>query len=827
MTLYDGDKVFSTILTDDNGYADLPEPQKAGYTFSAWYTDKNLRSPYNNGRLTGETSLYAGWIPNEYTITFDLNGATYPSNIASKSVKSGDALSQIMSNIPTPQLEHYQFGGWTCNEEDVDASETFEYAANVVFRVKWIPQTSEVHYDPNGGFVIDHDGNASFAATQTVDYGFEFVPYTAQKVGYDFDGWYDDDELLERQTWEREDDVFAVAQYTPQSYTILFYNEVDGQYASATVTYDESYDFTEYEHALPGRELVCWQCTTGSETHTIDTDYENAVWTIASDSPEIILNAVYSGLQYTLTLESNGTQTEIPVSYGLEVELPNDPVSVGQTFVGWYLPDDTRILPDSIWQIADDMTATARFVEPSQAIKFSVNYNLETGDGDFSRQGGYTAYGVDSENIKIDSRGFDVKFDGYYFDEDFASGELHNSPFETQLLSAQDIVLDYYFLRDAYTYTIITDQIITYTARWGQTIILETPYMAGHEFDFWSSDAPGFDILQPTGDESVELTMPQSNIIITAHWAEDYKKYEVMLDGHIAFTISYNDVLTPTQRNTLRRGDTSANYFVGWSLDDEIVITNEDINGMVWNIDGGTKNGNGNYTLNLISEWQPIDIEYYVNIYLESENGTYENSDDKLSYQEFGNVGTTIYFDPETIKPDGYVFDPSADNKIHATLGGSQNVLSAYYKRIEYDVTFNVDGHSTTMKVGWGKTVSPPTVSGYIITDWNLEGQHFDGVMPKQDITLTAVCTPKTYSLKFENNYNNFENTEAVYNEAFDFAALVQDNGNNEFFGIVVNGIFISKDELSEKTVWDIDGGTEIDGRYELTVLIVWKAEGT
>jgi uncharacterized repeat protein (TIGR02543 family) len=54
-----------------------PDPYRAGYTFGGWYLDTGRQNPYDfTTPVKGSFTLYAKWIANRYTVTFNANGAS-------------------------------------------------------------------------------------------------------------------------------------------------------------------------------------------------------------------------------------------------------------------------------------------------------------------------------------------------------------------------------------------------------------------------------------------------------------------------------------------------------------------------------------------------------------------------------------------------------------------------------------------------------------------------------------------------------------------------------------------------------------------------------
>ena len=54
-----------------------PAPTKEGFTFDGWYEDATLNTKFDfNTQIVSEITLYAKWIENKYTLTFDANGGS-------------------------------------------------------------------------------------------------------------------------------------------------------------------------------------------------------------------------------------------------------------------------------------------------------------------------------------------------------------------------------------------------------------------------------------------------------------------------------------------------------------------------------------------------------------------------------------------------------------------------------------------------------------------------------------------------------------------------------------------------------------------------------
>ncbi len=103
----------------------ITTPSRTGYSFQGYYTGTNgsgTKYYDNNGKSvrnwdkTSNTTLYAYWTANGYTLTANANGGSIPStsgwtgtgNTSTKSVK----YDSTYGTLPTPTRTGYTFDDW-------------------------------------------------------------------------------------------------------------------------------------------------------------------------------------------------------------------------------------------------------------------------------------------------------------------------------------------------------------------------------------------------------------------------------------------------------------------------------------------------------------------------------------------------------------------------------------------------------------------------------------------------------------------------------------------------------------------------------------------
>lgn len=106
--------------TYDDTYKLPEEPARTGYTFLGWYTRQSSGTKVENTtRVTtaGYYVLYAHWVANEYTVTFDAQGGTFPDGDSRKAVYQTyyQAYSVPQQN---PTKSGYVFEGWYTQKTD-------------------------------------------------------------------------------------------------------------------------------------------------------------------------------------------------------------------------------------------------------------------------------------------------------------------------------------------------------------------------------------------------------------------------------------------------------------------------------------------------------------------------------------------------------------------------------------------------------------------------------------------------------------------------------------------------------------------------------------
>ena len=155
---------------------DMPVPIRTGYFFRGWYDAPVEGKCYGNSDGKGTSwydktencTLYAQWVINRYTITFDTAGG---SKIAPITQDYGTAITAPAD----PTREGYTFIGW-----DTEIPTTMP-AENMTVTAQWEINQYTITFDTAGGSEI---------APITQDYGTAITaPADPTREGYTFIGW--------------------------------------------------------------------------------------------------------------------------------------------------------------------------------------------------------------------------------------------------------------------------------------------------------------------------------------------------------------------------------------------------------------------------------------------------------------------------------------------------------------------------------------------------------------------------------------------------------------------------------------------------------------
>ncbi len=168
----------------DSSMPTLIKPYRNGYTFGGYYTQPNgageqiypaSGSTQNTWGIAQNTTLYAYWMPNSYTVTLNKQSGT--GGDASVSTVFGSS----MTSATKPTRTGYTFEGYYTSpngagtkyyNSSMGSVRAYNIASNVTLYANWTPVTYTVTLNKNGG------SSRQFAFSSTI------TSYNKEDIGY-------------------------------------------------------------------------------------------------------------------------------------------------------------------------------------------------------------------------------------------------------------------------------------------------------------------------------------------------------------------------------------------------------------------------------------------------------------------------------------------------------------------------------------------------------------------------------------------------------------------------------------------------------------------
>ena len=278
-------------------------PSKEGYTFKYFSKDKKVAFDYN-AEITEDTTLYAVYEINKYTVTYINEGSEYKKQELTYGSKH--------EKIEDPFKTGYTFTGWyNENEEKV------EYPITVTKDI-----TLHSKYEINKYTVTFNDEDR--ITTKEVNYNNKVEPVINQgKTGYTFKYWSKEKggEEYNFNTLVTEN-ITLYAVYEINKYTITYINE-GSEYHKEELTYGSKHEKIE-DPFKTGYTFTGWY-----------TENEEKVEYPIIVTKDITLHSKYEINKYTVTFNDEDRITTKEVNYNAKVEPVTNQGKTGYTFKYW------------------------------------------------------------------------------------------------------------------------------------------------------------------------------------------------------------------------------------------------------------------------------------------------------------------------------------------------------------------------------------------------------------------------------------------------------------------------------------------------------------
>ena len=173
----------NSVVINDGKLLEVPNSTKTGYTIEGWYSSINNGFTFNrkwdfiSDKVLASFTLYANWIPNQITVSFDTNGGTPIEPII------GLAGESISESISTSKIGN-TFAGWFADPELTQPVTVETIPSNSsLFYAKWLVNQYTITFFTNGGNTLP---------MQTYFYSDLIALTTPERNAYDFVGWFSD-----------------------------------------------------------------------------------------------------------------------------------------------------------------------------------------------------------------------------------------------------------------------------------------------------------------------------------------------------------------------------------------------------------------------------------------------------------------------------------------------------------------------------------------------------------------------------------------------------------------------------------------------------------
>lgn len=515
--------------------AEAPSSVRTGYTLEGWYLASDLSGEAVTFPLavTADTTLYAKWSANTYTVSFDYT--TADGGIGESSIEG--TYGSALGTLPAPTMTGYTFAGWY-DGDTLYTADSLMPAGDLELSAVFAANTYRLTFDTTvEGLAVD-DVTVTFASAVPA------LP-VPEREGWTFLGWWDadGDKFEAGATYITVGDTALTARW--EQITFSFTTDVNydgGTDKSVTVPYGTTIDEALDETGAvlrDGYTLEGWyldaECTETADKNaelTAETTVY-AKWTantyeltfakfVLSEGSPVLFD--YSGENYDFT---------VTVTYGQPVgELPGveDGVYVpaGFTFTGWgwARTSDTGVQGQPIdenyvWNFTDD---TLLSLKPGYA-RNTYTLTLDAGEGAF--QGGESTVTLDAEYYSSLS----ALLSGYtpaQENKTFGGWTYDGAPVGERYLWTEDVTLTAVWYGLPYTLTLDPDggtmqgeaeRTVNGGAELGA---LPTPEKEGYTFDGWWADETEY---------TADSLMPDSALTLTAKWAANTYTITFSSDG--------------------------------------------------------------------------------------------------------------------------------------------------------------------------------------------------------------------------------------------------------------------------------------------------------
>ena len=410
------------VLTNGGGNINLLSPSRNGFTFDGWYDNPAFSGTAITSFPATDASpkqFYAKWsAPLSFTVSYDLNDGTPAGHPASNpnTVTSYTVLDPNVTLAPATRTG-YDFEGWYDNPAFTGTPVTgfpTGDASNKRFYAKWsAPKTYTVNWNLNDGTPAGHPANnPNTVATYTV-LDADIAINLATRVGYDFEGWYDNAALTgtpvtSLHTMDAENKQYYAKWSAPKTYAVNW-DLNDGTPAGHPASNPNavsSYTVLDPDLALApatraGYTFLGWYDNPGlsgtpvTTLHSMDATNRHfyARWS-SPNSYQIYYHANDTAANPATNPNTVTSYTVLSSDFTLAT-----PTRPGYTFEGWF--DDAALTHPVTGLRVQDLEDKHFYMKWSQPSVYPISYVLNDRPASPASTVGPTSYTVEDADFAL------------------------------------------------------------------------------------------------------------------------------------------------------------------------------------------------------------------------------------------------------------------------------------------------------------------------------------------------------------------------------------------------------------------------------------------
>ena len=770
-----------SVTENYNAKVDLPIAERPGYTLLGWDENQEAtKATYStNSKYTikGNTTLYAIWSINTYTVTFNAREGTVNQNTI-----EGTYNTEI--RLPEATRKGYELLGWS---EDAKATQpqytnTYVIKENKVLYAVWSTKRYTVVLDANGGQIGDSTDSIK---SITNNYLTNITLPTATREGYTFTGWSTNINAIlgeYKTNYEIQDNITLYAIWTSDKYTITF-NGNGGIVETETISANFNSDIILPEATRPGYTLVGWDIRASSATAKYEAGKEYTV------QGNVTLYAIWQANKFDIILNGNGGA--FVYGNGNKIEqisyqkYASDTITMpmqettngypiidkkGYKFKGWATEagsDIVKYQPGKTYLVSDIVANATNLYAIWQIGQYTITFNRNSSDNSIRINGdnveNYYITEKYSENVALPA----ATRDGYTllgWSENPTDIEVDAAgTVGTTITITEDKT--YYAIWKANPTEIVfypnggniivngestnekTQYITRYESTQNNNVSELSPDKPGYAFNGWyTSENGGSQVYSSNGkgitgttywDEEGKWIYTLNSLKLYAHWKE--RTYTITFDatGGTIQESTKNVTYLSTQNNNVSSLNPSRTGYIfnGWYT--------EETDGIQVYKNNGGNNANSNtfwdssnqwiYTndIKLYAQWTPITYTITYNGNGSTSGSTSQSShkyDEAKELTANGFLKTGYDFAGWATEANGskqYLNNESVLNL--SSQNGDKVTLYAVWKAKTYTIKFNANGgtilddtRQVTYMTELNNNVSSlnPTKPGYIFDGW-------------------------------------------------------------------------------------------------------------